>query len=110
VPARLHSPRACHCRAVSPPNRTTLSKPHTCLPTAPPTWRVQAVKDVYLPNSGLWVTEYPHADRTQFLEVSLQVSGRRGEWLTGWLAAVSWQAAVGARPVDFAIAALLSHR
>ncbi|KAL4431055.1 hypothetical protein ABPG75_006311 [Micractinium tetrahymenae] len=33
----------------------------------------KAVKDVYLPSSGLWVSEYPHADRTQFLEVSLQV-------------------------------------
>ncbi|KAL4425086.1 hypothetical protein ABPG77_010400 [Micractinium sp. CCAP 211/92] len=33
----------------------------------------KAVKDVYLPNSGLWVSEYPHADRTQFLDVSLQV-------------------------------------
>ena len=31
------------------------------------------MKDAYLPNSGLWVSEYPHTDRTQFLEVSLQV-------------------------------------
>ena len=34
---------------------------------------LQAVKDVYLPDSGLWVSEYPHVDRTQLLEVSLQV-------------------------------------
>ncbi|EFN59167.1 hypothetical protein CHLNCDRAFT_138041 [Chlorella variabilis] len=31
--------------------------------------RFKAVKDVYLPSSGLWVSEYPHADRTRFLEV-----------------------------------------
>jgi hypothetical protein len=31
------------------------------------------VKDVYLPGSGLWVSEYPHADRTALLEISLAV-------------------------------------
>jgi hypothetical protein len=34
---------------------------------------LQAVKDVYLPGSGLWVSEYPYADRSQFLQVSLEV-------------------------------------
>lgn len=33
---------------------------------------------MYLPNSGLWVSEYPHADRTQFLDVSLQASQAGG--------------------------------
>ncbi|KAI3433469.1 hypothetical protein D9Q98_003281 [Chlorella vulgaris] len=33
----------------------------------------KAVKDVYLPGSGLWVSEYPYADRSQFLQVSLEV-------------------------------------
>lgn len=33
----------------------------------------KAVKDVYLPNSGLWLSEYPYCDRAEFLELSLQV-------------------------------------
>lgn len=28
---------------------------------------------MYLPDAGLWVSEYPHCDRTQFLDVSLAV-------------------------------------
>lgn len=42
---------------------------------------MQAVKDVYLPSSGLWVSEYPHADRAQFLDVSLQArrAGRQAD-------------------------------
>lgn len=33
----------------------------------------KAVKDVYLPDCGLWLTEYPFLDRTEFLELSLEV-------------------------------------
>jgi hypothetical protein len=44
----------------------------------------KAVKDVYLPDCGLWLSEYPYLDRTEFLELSLEVereamtSGRGG--------------------------------
>jgi hypothetical protein len=44
----------------------------------------KAVKDVYLPECGLWLSEYPYLDRTEFLELSLEVereammSGRSG--------------------------------
>ena len=44
----------------------------------------KAVKDVYLPECGLWLSEYPYLDRTEFLELSLEVereammSGRTG--------------------------------
>ncbi|PRW58401.1 phosphate ABC transporter permease [Chlorella sorokiniana] len=47
----------------------------------------KAVKDAYLPDSGLWVSEYPHCDRTQFLEVSLQVEREAQEALN----AQQWQ-------------------
>jgi hypothetical protein len=33
----------------------------------------KAVKDVYLPDCGLWLSEYPYLDRTEFLEISLEV-------------------------------------
>jgi len=33
----------------------------------------KAVKDVYLPDCGLWLSEYPYLDRTEFLELSLEV-------------------------------------
>ena len=58
-----NQPDMSSCRALSHIGR------HACADA------LQAVKDVYLPNSGLWVSEYPHCDRTQFLEVSLQVGG-----------------------------------
>jgi hypothetical protein len=44
----------------------------------------KAVKDVYLPECGVWLSEYPYLDRTEFLELSLEVereammSGRSG--------------------------------
>lgn len=44
----------------------------------------QAVKDVYLPNSGLWVSEYPHCDRTQLLEISLAVEREAEEAAGGY--------------------------
>ena len=33
----------------------------------------KAVKDVYLPDCGLWLSEYPFLDRTAFLELSLDI-------------------------------------
>lgn len=33
----------------------------------------KAVKDVYLPECGLWLSEYPYLDRTEFLELSLEI-------------------------------------
>lgn len=33
----------------------------------------RAVKDVYLPESGLWLSEYPFIDRSEFLELSLEI-------------------------------------
>ena len=39
----------------------------------------RAVKDVYLPQAGLWLSEYPYCDRTALLDVSLaQRSGLGG--------------------------------
>jgi hypothetical protein len=35
----------------------------------------QAVKDVYLPALGLWLSEYPYNDRTSFLEVRTSGTG-----------------------------------
>jgi hypothetical protein len=34
---------------------------------------IKAIKDVYLPDSGLWLSEYPYIDRTQYLEISLDI-------------------------------------
>lgn len=34
---------------------------------------IKAIKDVYLPDSGLWLSEYPYIDRAEFLEISLDV-------------------------------------
>ena len=34
---------------------------------------MKAVKDVYLPESGLWLSEYPYVDRAEFLEISLDI-------------------------------------
>jgi len=33
----------------------------------------KAVKDVYLPDCGLWLSEYPFLDRTEFLDLSLEI-------------------------------------
>ena len=40
----------------------------------------KAVKDVYLPECGLWLSEYPYLDRTQFLEVSLDIERESARW------------------------------
>jgi hypothetical protein len=37
---------------------------------------------VYLPNSGLWLSEYPYCDRAEFLELSLQVEREAQEEAT----------------------------
>ena len=42
-------------------------------PLVPPPLVPQAVKDAYLPSTGVWLTEYPFADRNAFLEVSLAI-------------------------------------
>ncbi len=34
---------------------------------------IKAIKDVYLPDVGLWLAEYPYIDREEFLEVSLEI-------------------------------------
>ena len=34
---------------------------------------IKAVKDVYLPESGLWLSEYPYIDRSEFLDISLDI-------------------------------------
>lgn len=33
----------------------------------------KAVKDVYLPESTLWLSEYPYIDRSEFLDISLNI-------------------------------------
>lgn len=33
----------------------------------------KAVKDIYLPETGLWLSEYPYVDRAEFLEISLEI-------------------------------------
>ena len=34
---------------------------------------IKAVRDVYLPESALWLSEYPYIDRSEFLEISLEI-------------------------------------
>ena len=43
------------------------------LSTSPTFESFKAVKDVYLPDCGLWLSEYPFLDRTEFLEISLEI-------------------------------------
>lgn len=45
----------------------------------------KAVKDAFLPESGLWLSEYPFINRPEFLEVSLEIereaqAAAAGEW------------------------------
>ena len=44
----------------------------------------KAVKDVYLPDCGLWLSEYPYLDRTEFLELSLEVEREAMVEAEGW--------------------------
>ena len=38
---------------------------------------MQAVKEVYLPESGVWLSDYPHINRNLFLEISLDIERDR---------------------------------
>jgi hypothetical protein len=38
---------------------------------------LQAVKEVYLPESGVWLSDYPHINRNLFLEISLDIEKER---------------------------------
>ena len=42
----------------------------------------RAVKDVYLPDSGVWLSEYPFLDRSEFLKLSLEIE-REGNVIPG---------------------------
>ena len=37
----------------------------------------QALKEVYLPECGVWVADYPFIDRGPFLDLSLEVERER---------------------------------
>jgi hypothetical protein len=37
----------------------------------------QALKEVYLPECGVWVSDYPYVNREAFLDVSLEVERER---------------------------------
>ena len=39
---------------------------------------IKAIKDVYLPDVGMWLAEYPYIDRAEFLEVSLEIEREVG--------------------------------
>lgn len=47
------------------------------LSSAPTFESFKAVPEVYLPTSGVWVSEYPHLAKTEFLDVSLQIERER---------------------------------
>jgi len=34
----------------------------------------QALKEVYLPESGVWIAKYPFVDRDVFLDISLDIA------------------------------------
>ena len=38
---------------------------------------VQALKEVYLPECGVWVSDYPFLNRIAFLDLSLEVERER---------------------------------
>lgn len=38
---------------------------------------MQALKEIYLPESGLWLSDYPHVNRNLFLEISLEIERER---------------------------------
>lgn len=35
---------------------------------------VQALKEAYLPESGIWIAKYPFVDRDVFLDISLDIA------------------------------------
>ena len=37
----------------------------------------QALKEVYLPESGVWIAKYPFVDRDVFLDISLDIERER---------------------------------
>lgn len=40
-------------------------------------WLVQALKELYLPECGVWVSDYPFLNREAFLDVSLEIERER---------------------------------
>lgn len=38
---------------------------------------MQALKEVYLPESGVWIAKYPFMDRDVFLDISLDIERER---------------------------------
>ena len=38
---------------------------------------VQALKEAYLPESGIWIAKYPFVDRDVFLDISLDIARER---------------------------------
>lgn len=50
---------------------------------------LQALREVYFPESGLWMSEYPHVNRNLFLDISLDIErARRQEMMEGTLDAL----------------------
>lgn len=43
----------------------------------------QALKEAYLPESSLWVADYPYVDRDAFLDLSLAVERERAQQPAG---------------------------
>ena len=50
------------------------------------------MKDAYLPSTGVWLTEYPFADRNAFLEVSLAIEQEAQAAAAGPAPDMGWQA------------------
>ena len=38
---------------------------------------IQALKEAYLPESGVWIAKYPFVDRDVFLDISLDIERER---------------------------------
>lgn len=49
----------------------------SCLSQSETVPLMQALKEVYLPESGLWLSNYPHVNRNLFLEISLEIERER---------------------------------
>ena len=50
---------------------------------SPSTLRCQVVREVYLPEAGLWLAEYPFLQRDEFLSLSLDIERARQTRQTG---------------------------